>query len=87
MTRTVQLRRFGREHPPSGYPNRIALSVKQFHRVVEDHRRSGLRQLTGPRPVRVGQGHQLVAERGQGDAFGGTATAGQHRQLHSLLPQ
>ena len=80
----AQSRGVGGEHPPAGYPYRISLGVKQFHRIVEQHRRRRLGQLAGPWPIRVGPRFRLVAQRGQRDAFGRPATAGQHRHLHRL---
>jgi len=60
------------------------LGIKQFHRIIEQHRRRRLGQLTRPRQTRVGPWHRLVAQRRQRDALGGPTTAGQDRHLHCL---
>ena len=82
-----QPRRLGREQSPPGHPHRIALRVKHFHRVVEQHRRRGLGQSARPRLTGVGPRHRLVAQRRQRDAFGGPTAAAEHRHLHRLRPE
>ena len=53
-----QPHRVGGEHSPAGHPHRIALGVKQFDWIVEQHRRRRLRQLPRPRLPRIGPRHR-----------------------------
>ena len=63
-----------------------SLGVKQFHRIVEQHRGRRFGKPAGPRLARVGPRHRFVAQRSEGDALGGTPTTAEHRHLHRSAP-
>ena len=85
--RPGQARRIRGEQSPAGHPHRVALGVEQFDRIVEQHGRRRLGELTRPGLARIGPRHRLVTQRRERDAFGGPTAAAEHRHLHRLRPE
>ncbi len=75
------------EQSPVGHPYRIAFAVEHLDRIVEQHGRRGLGQLSRPRLTGLGLRYRLIAQRCQRDSFGGPTASAEDRHLNGLRPE